>query len=131
MIILGGVRFLNFLDQMSVAKVMRSSTLALLTLLAAARARKSAEVSIHWTVPSNFCFLAHPQKMHCLKDITRVHIYVRQARFRARWKKIPKMKKLHLVNTFFRCGLSFFIFSQERLQNFKKWTPKSRKKAQK
>ena len=44
MVILGGVRFLNFLDQMSVAKVMRSSTLALFTLLAAARMHKSAEV---------------------------------------------------------------------------------------
>ena len=60
---IGGVRFLNFLDQMSVAKVMRSSTLALLTLLAAARPRKS---SINLTVLNNFHFLAHPQIMHSL-----------------------------------------------------------------
>ena len=47
--------------------------LALLMLLAAARARvgRSAKItlSIHWTVPSNFYFLANPQIMHCLKDI--------------------------------------------------------------
>ena len=81
MVILGGVCFLNFFDQMSVAKVMRSSALALLTLLAAARARvgRNAKitVSIHWTVPSNFHFLAYPQKMHCFKDITRARRFTR------------------------------------------------------
>ena len=55
-----GVRFLNFLDQMSVAKVMRSSTLALLMLLAAAGARvgRSAKitVSIHWTPSDQLSF---------------------------------------------------------------------------
>ena len=71
-----GVLFLNFLDQMSVAKVMRSSTLALFTLLAAARARESVDVSIHWTVLSNFYFLVHPQIMHCLKDITHVRTFM-------------------------------------------------------
>ena len=42
-----------------------------------------------------------------------------------------KMKKLRLVDTFLECGLRFFIFSQERLQNFEKLTPKSRKKGTK
>ena len=31
-----------------------------------------------------------------------------------------KMKKFRLVDTFFKCGLCFFIFSQEMPQNFKK-----------
>ena len=42
-----------------------------------------------------------------------------------------KMKKLRLVDTYLKCGLSFFIFSQERLQNFKKITQKRRKKGTK
>ena len=58
---------------MSVAKVMRSSTLALFTLLAAARVRvgRSAKitVSVHWTLLTNFYILAHPQIIHCLEDI--------------------------------------------------------------
>ena len=69
----------GFLDQMSVAKVMRSSTLALFTILAAARFGRS----IHWTHPSNFDFLVHPQIMHCLKDITHTHVYTCDARIRA------------------------------------------------
>merc|ERR1712059_83057 len=77
MVILREVRFLNFFDRMSVAKVMRSSTLALLILLAAARACETAEVRIHWTVPSIFHFLAHPQIMHCVKDITRKRTFTR------------------------------------------------------
>ena len=42
-----------------------------------------------------------------------------------------KMKKLRLVDTYLECGLSFSIFSQERLQNFKKQTQKSMKKGTK
>ena len=41
------------------------------------------------------------------------------------------MKKLSLVDTFTEGGLSFFIFSLEGLQNFKKLTAKSRKKGTK
>ena len=46
---------------------------------ARARDSRSAKitVSIHWTVPSNFHFLAHPQKMHGLKDITRARTFTR------------------------------------------------------
>ena len=46
---------------------------------ARARVGRSAKitVSIDWTVPSNFCFLAHPQKMHGLKDITRARTFTR------------------------------------------------------
>jgi len=42
-----------------------------------------------------------------------------------------KMKKLRLVDTYLECGLSFSIFSQERLQNLKKQTLKSMKKGTK
>merc|ERR1712082_106542 len=34
-----------------------------------------------------------------------------------KWKKNNKMKKLRLVDTYLECGLHFFIFSQEGLQN--------------
>ena len=42
-----------------------------------------------------------------------------------------KIKKLHLVDTFFKCGLCFFIFSHEMPKNFKKHTKKSRNKGTK
>ena len=61
----------------------------------------------------------------------RAHVYARNARVRARRKKMNKMKKLRLVDTFTEGGLSFFIFSLERLQNLKKMTAKSRKKGTK
>ena len=41
------------------------------------------------------------------------------------------MKKLRIVDTYLKCGLRFFIFSQEMPKNFKKLTKKVAKKAQK
>ena len=41
-----------------------------------------------------------------------------------KWKKVNKMKKERLVDIYLECGLRFFIFSKERLQNVKKLTKK-------
>ena len=42
-----------------------------------------------------------------------------------------KIKKLRLIDTFFKCSLRFFIFSQEIPQNFKNLQKKSSKKCTK
>ena len=63
---------------------MRSSTLALCTLLAGARTGVGRCVKItvskHWSLLTNFNFLAHPQIMHCLKDITHAHTFTHVVR---------------------------------------------------
>ena len=41
-----------------------------------------------------------------------------------KWKKVNEIKKVRLVDTYLECGLRFFIFSKERLQNVKKPTKK-------
>ena len=57
-----------------------------------------------------------------------VHISAFLEDFLTELEKMNKMKKLGLVDTFFKCHLCFFIFSKERLQNVKKLTTKLTKK---
>ena len=44
--------------------------------------------------------------------------------FLTEMEKNSKLKKVRLVDTYLECGLRFFIFSKERLQNLKKLTKK-------
>jgi len=48
-----------------------------------------------------------------------------------KWEKNHKTKKLSNVDTYLECGLSLFIFSKERLQNYQEMTKNIPKKSSK
>merc|ERR1711864_18167 len=122
MVILGGARFFIFFlsDVCSQSYEVKHAT-SPHTFGRYARARVGrSEYTLDCSEQLSFSCLP-PKNALFKRYYARAHVYAFRARFRARRKKIHKMKKLRLVNTFPEGGLRFFIFSLERLQNFKKW----------
>ena len=82
MVILRVVHFLNFLDKMSIDKLMRSSTLALFMHLAAARQQKCENHCEYTFDHSEQLLFAFPPPHYALfkRYYVRTNVYVRHAR---------------------------------------------------